>query len=60
MPTIYSIDANGRERYDTVAAERVAEIIKRRQNEGALKVKVLPNEPPPFEGTWEKLSKLKI
>jgi len=44
MTTIYSLDANRQERYDTVRPDRVAEIIKRRQNEGAIKVHVLPND----------------
>ena len=39
--TIYSIDANGRERYDTVARDKVAETIKRLQNKGQLQIKVL-------------------
>lgn len=41
MPTIYSKDADGRERYDTVRQERVAEVIKRLKNAGALEVKVI-------------------
>ena len=44
MPTIYSRDADGRERYDTVRQERVAEIIKRRKREGCLEVRVMPQE----------------
>lgn len=41
MPTIYSIDADGRERYDTVRPERVAETIKRLQNKRHLNIKVI-------------------
>lgn len=41
MATIYSIDANGQERYDTVSQERVAKTIKILQNKGALQVRVI-------------------
>lgn len=41
MPTVYSLDANRQIRYDTVRQERVAEIIKRRQHEGCLEVRVV-------------------
>lgn len=39
--TIYSIDADGRERYDIVRLEKIAETIKRLQNKGQLNIKVL-------------------
>lgn len=58
--TIYSIDADMRERYDTVRREKIAETIKRLQNKGRSQIRVLPPEPPPFEGAWEALSKIKL
>lgn len=39
--TIASISPDGQERIDTVRAERVAEIIKRLQNQGYLHIKVI-------------------
>jgi len=59
MTTIYSIDADRQERYDTVAPENVAKTIKILKNKGQLKVRVIP-EMPQFEGTFEALDKLKI
>lgn len=44
MTTIYSITPNRQERYDSVRPERVAEIIKRRRDEGCLNIHVIPNE----------------
>jgi hypothetical protein len=41
MTTIYSISPNGQERIDTVQSERIAEKIKRLQNQGQLKIKVI-------------------
>jgi len=41
MTTIYSINANGQERYDTVEPSQVAKKIKTLQNQGQLQVKVI-------------------
>lgn len=46
MTTIYSLTADGQERYDTVRQERVAEVIKRLKNSGAIKVQVITYENP--------------
>lgn len=58
MPTIYSIDADGQERYDTVRPSEVGKTINILKRKGQLKIRVLPPEPPPFEGTWEQLDKI--
>lgn len=39
--TIYSLDANGQERYTTVRQSQVARRIKMLQNEGAVTVRVV-------------------
>lgn len=39
--TIYSTDADGRERYDTVRETKIAETIKRLQNKGQLQIRVI-------------------
>jgi len=52
MPTIYSKDADGQERYDTVAQERVAMTIKKLRRAGKLQVYVIPNK-------WKTLAWLK-
>jgi hypothetical protein len=41
MTTIYSINADGRERYDTVRKEMVAKTIKILQRRGQLQIKVI-------------------
>jgi hypothetical protein len=41
MTTIYSINANGQERYDSVRPEVVAKTIKLLQNKGWLNVRVV-------------------
>lgn len=41
MTTIYAINANGQERYDTVEATQVAKKIKMLQNAGWFKIKVI-------------------
>lgn len=41
MPTIYSINADGVERYDTVRQSEVAKTIKILQRKGQLKIKVV-------------------
>lgn len=42
MPTIYSIDGDGRERCDSVRPEMVAKTIKILKRKGQLQVRVLP------------------
>ena len=42
MKTIYSINSDGQERYDTVRPETVAKTIKILQRRGQLNIKVLP------------------
>lgn len=43
MPTIiiYSINADGQERYDTIATENVAKTIKILQRQGQLQIRVI-------------------
>jgi len=41
MTTIYSINADGQERYDTVRPSEVAKTIKLLQRKGQLKIKVV-------------------
>jgi hypothetical protein len=41
MTTIYSINADGQVRYDTVLPERIAKKIKMLQNQGQLDVRVI-------------------
>lgn len=41
MATIYSVDTDGRERYDTVRNCRVGEVIKRLYKQGKIKVQVI-------------------
>ena len=43
MTTIYSIDADRQERYDTVAPENVAKTINILKRKGQLKIQVLKN-----------------
>lgn len=43
MTTIYSRNADGQERYDTVLPERVAKTIKQLRNRGQFDVRVVPN-----------------
>ncbi len=42
MKTIYSINADGQERYDTVRPEMVAKTIKILQRRGQLNIRVIP------------------
>jgi hypothetical protein len=41
MNTIYSINSNGQERYDTVESSQVAKKIKMLKNAGWLNIKVI-------------------
>lgn len=41
MATIYSITADGQERYDTVRQEMIAKTIKLLQRKGALTIRVI-------------------
>ena len=41
MTTIYSINASGQERYDSVEQSQVAKKIKMLQNQGQLQIKVI-------------------
>lgn len=41
MSTIYSITADGQERYDTVRQEMIAKTIKLLQRKGALTIRVI-------------------
>ena len=59
MTTIYSINADRQERYDTVAPERVGKTINILKRKGQLKVRVVP-EMPQFAGTMEALNKIKV
>jgi len=52
MKTIYSINADGIERYDTVRAEMVGKTIKILQKRGQLNIKVV-KEIPQFKGAFE-------
>ena len=43
--TIYSINADYQERYDTVRSEMIAKTIKLLQRKGYLNIKVIPTHP---------------
>jgi len=49
MTTIYSITADGKERYDSVRPEMVAKTIKILQRKGALNIKVVPTTQLDFQ-----------
>lgn len=59
MTTIYSINADRQERYDTVRPENVGKAINILKRKGQLKVQVIP-EMPQFAGTMEALDKIKV